>query len=131
VEVLISTLPGSVVHRLCIEMYLQHSDNGAGICARCGYATPCPVRRHTASVIRAAGEDPHWYDARASVLPHRPTDPPARGVEGYSLGGHGRRADVPYFAAVKPAGGRRRSRGWLRYAGREVSGPWTAGSGSF
>jgi|SRR2546429_5273723 len=115
-EVLISSLPGSVTHRLAVEVYLRHSDAGAGACAECGGRVPCPPRRHAAQVIEAAGEDPRWYDTQASAgqpgaadarrvaeghLPSQPaeaggTPVAGRGVEGYAVGGRGRRADVPY-----------------------------------
>jgi len=67
-------------------------------------------------VIEAAGEDPRWYDAQAMAdrpgaaaalqvaEGYRPDQPAkdgsvravAGGVEGYAVGGRGRRADVPY-----------------------------------
>jgi len=64
-------------------------------------------------VIEAAGEDPRWYDAQAvadrpgaaealrvaeGYRPDQPAVGPvvAGGVEGYAVGGRGRRADVPY-----------------------------------
>src|SRR6266540_5654819 len=115
-EVLISSLRGSVTHQLAVEVYLRHCDAGAGACAGCGGRVPCPARRHAAPVIEAAGEDPRWYDAQAmadrpgaATAPqvaegHRPDQPAkdgrmpavARGVEGYAVGGRGRRADAPY-----------------------------------
>jgi hypothetical protein len=67
-------------------------------------------------VIKAAGEGPRWYDAQASAgrpgaadglrvaEGHRPNQlveargapVVAGGVEGFAVGGRGRRADVPY-----------------------------------
>ncbi len=105
-EALISSLPGSVTHRLAAEVYLRHCDAGAGACAGCGGRVPCPARRHATPVIEAAGEDPRWYDAQAlaerpgaAKAPrvaegHRPEQPAKR--RGYAVGGRGRRADVPY-----------------------------------
>ena len=111
-NVLISTLPGSDVHRLCVEVYLRHHDAGTGACAQCGCPARCPTRLHAASVIVAAGEDPRWYDAQASADPRRNAGPFGAGdgrrsdhaardgvpanVEGYRVGGRVRRADVPY-----------------------------------
>jgi len=57
-------LQGSLTHRLSTEVYQRHHDIGTGICAVCGQRTPCPARRHAASVILAAGEDPRRYDAQ-------------------------------------------------------------------
>ena len=111
--------PGSNLHRANVELYQRHHQlsDGSGRCATCGDRTPCPARRHAALVIRDAGEDPRWYDGqlpssqRPASLASAPTgtwqpaplpvahhltlDTP--GVTGYALGGHGRRAEVPYF----------------------------------
>lgn len=115
-ESLISSLPGSVTYQLAVEVYLRHCDAGVGTCAGCGGRVPCPARRHAAPVIEAAGEDPRWYDAHAMAdrpgaakalqvaerhLPDQPArdgrvPAVARGVEGYAVGGRGRRADAPY-----------------------------------
>ncbi len=112
-ESLISSLPGSVTYHLAVEVYLRHCDAGAGTCAGCGGRVPCPARRHAAPVIEAAGEDPRWYDAQAmadrpgaaealrAAEGHRPEQPAvgpvvAGGVEGYAVGGRGRRTNVPY-----------------------------------
>jgi hypothetical protein len=60
------------------------------------------VRRHAASVIVAAGEDPRWYDAQASADEIRWSEHATRNggmpanVEGFHVGGHGRRTDLPY-----------------------------------
>lgn len=62
VEPVIPCLRGSLTHRLAVEVYRRHHDAGTGVCLVCGYRTPCLVRRHAASVILAAGEDPRWYD---------------------------------------------------------------------
>ncbi len=55
---------GSNLHRTCIELYRRHHDpdHGNGWCPTCGQQTPCTSRRRAALVIRAAGEDPRWYD---------------------------------------------------------------------
>jgi len=102
--------PGSDLHGACIELYQRHRDrdDGSGRCATCGGPTPCPVRRHAALAIGAAGEDPRWYDrqfssaqapdlgaAQPAVARHPSIATP--GVTGYAVGGRGRRADVPYF----------------------------------
>ncbi len=56
--------PGSHLHRTCVELYRRHQDpgRGNGWCLACGQQTPCSSRRRAALVIRAAGEDPRWYD---------------------------------------------------------------------
>jgi hypothetical protein len=103
VNVLISTLPGSDLHRLCAEMYLCHRDAGTGACGQCGHRVPCSARRHAASVIMAAGEDPRWYDAQASPDAGHRSDQATRNggmpanVEGFHVGGQGGRPDVPYL----------------------------------
>jgi len=57
--------PASNLHRICTELYRRHRDpdHGNGWCPTCGQQTPCTSRRRAALVIRAAGEDPRWYDA--------------------------------------------------------------------
>jgi len=67
----IPTLHGTPTHITAVELYQRHHGNAAGICARCGDRTPCPVRAFAAWVIKAAGEDPRWYDGRLS--PTAPT----------------------------------------------------------
>lgn len=113
-KVPISTLHGSVLHKLCIKMYLRHHDAGTGTCALCGHPMPCPPRQHSASVIVAAGEDPRSYDAQAWRAPPRDavsvhadkghrSDQPAEGaalpanVTGYRLGGVGRRVNLRHY----------------------------------
>lgn len=94
---LIQTLPGSNVHRLCIQLYQRHYGQEHGRCAVCGQPFPCVVQRHAALVIHAAGEDPRWYEGRSPADPRpRTANPTPAGVTGYHLGGHGRRSDVPY-----------------------------------
>lgn len=105
-------VPGSSLHRTCIELYQRHHNAGTGTCAACDQPTPCFVRNHAALVLRTAGDDPHRYDEHRPVG-QRP-DPPALGaatprppatghpslatpgVTGFHLGGHGRRAHVAY-----------------------------------
>jgi hypothetical protein len=98
------------MHQLAVEVYLRHHDAGSGACAECTGRVPCPARRHAALVISTAGEDPRWYDMQAlagqrgAAKGHRPDQPTQDwrgsavhgGVEGYAVGGRGRRADVPY-----------------------------------
>jgi hypothetical protein len=57
-------LRGTPTHALAVVIYQNHDDDGSRFCARCGDRAPCEPRRHAASVIRAAGEDPLWYDRR-------------------------------------------------------------------
>jgi hypothetical protein len=108
----ISTLAGSDLHKLCIDIYRRHCGAGNGRCAQCGNRIPCPPRQHAASVIVAAGEDPRSYDPQAWVDPPHaaPTrtnegrrhDQPAEdtamptNVTGYHLGGMSRRTNLPY-----------------------------------
>lgn len=74
VETPIPTLPGSELHRLCVEVYLRHHDIGAGICTQCRQRAPCLPRRHAASVVMASGEDPRRYDAQAATATGRSAD---------------------------------------------------------
>lgn len=90
----ISTLPGSAVHRLGVEIYQRHRDDGAGQCVRCYHVAPCPSRRHSAVVIEASGDKPERHDRRAAQLrlievSSRAVRPGARAsaYEGRSLGG--------------------------------------------
>jgi hypothetical protein len=113
VKVPVSTLPGSALHKLCVEMYLRHQGAGAARCAQCEQPTPCSPRQRAASVIVAAGEDPRSYDPQAWRSPpggavsvradngnrsDQPIDGDAISVRviGYHLGGVGRRTDLPY-----------------------------------
>lgn len=57
-ETPIPGLRGTATHGLAVVIYQSHDDDGSGFCARCGDRAPCAPRRHAASVIRAAGEDP-------------------------------------------------------------------------
>lgn len=105
---------GSDLHRTNIELYRRHHDPGGNSdpCHACGQPRPCPTERHAAVVIRAAGEEPGWYNGElpggstsSAATPWpleaqpswQPTEPPSPAFSGYRLGGHGRRADVPDF----------------------------------
>jgi hypothetical protein len=68
----IHVIPGSNLHRTCIELYQRHANanDGSGRCAACAHQSPCPVRQHAALVIRAAGEDPRWYDGQVRSGQH-------------------------------------------------------------
>lgn len=86
-------LRGTPTHVLAVVIYQGHQDDGSGFCARCGDHAPCGPRRHAASVIRAAGEDPLGYD------PGLPRGAPAATLPdyaGYHVGGR----SVP----IDPAG---------------------------
>ena len=107
---------GSNLHRANVELYQRHRgrDDGSGRCASCGYRAPCAARHNAALVITAAGEDPRWYDRPLPGNQNRkdygpwavgsPNPPPvhphpsacAPGFYGFSVGNHGRRANVPY-----------------------------------
>ncbi len=61
--------PGSTLFRLAVEQYVRHSPLAfADRCSLCR-AQRCPVQRHAAEVIHAAGIDPATYDPP----PRRPT----------------------------------------------------------
>lgn len=76
----------SVLFRLAVEQYVRHSPLAyADRCAACR-ARPCPVQRHAAEVIAAAGIDPaayeppprrplavHWAYTATQHLPTLPT----------------------------------------------------------
>lgn len=105
-ETPIPTLPGSDLHRLCVEVYLRHHDAGTGVCKQCGQRAPCLPHRHAASVLMASGEDPRWYDGQvaqpggASGTDHATEDggvpAESRRVQGFAVG-RAPRADVPWF----------------------------------
>jgi hypothetical protein len=79
-------LRGTPTHALAVVIYQGHHDDGSGFCARCGDPAPCGPRLHAASVIRAAGEDPPWYDrglTRAAPTAELPDH------AGYRVGGRG------------------------------------------
>jgi hypothetical protein len=113
VEAPIPGLGGSPTHRLSVEVYQRHHDAGNGVCVVCGYRTPCLARRHAASIILAAGEDPRWYDAGSLPGTPRPADTPRPGggyqrdqpeasgeappYSGYRLGGRGQPLDSKGF----------------------------------
>jgi hypothetical protein len=77
-------LRGTPTHALAVVIYQGHQDDGSGFCARCGDRAPCGPRRHAASVIRAAGEYPLWYDGGLSRGEPSPPD-----HSGYRVGGRG------------------------------------------
>lgn len=79
-------LRGTPTHAVAVGIYQGHDDDGSGFCARCGDRAPCEPRRHAASVIRAAGEDPLWYDRR---LPREAPAPALPDHAGYRVGGRG------------------------------------------
>lgn len=59
----------SAVYRLAVEQYVRHSPVPfAQACAACR-SRHCPVQRHAAEVIAAAGVDPRSFDPP----PRRPT----------------------------------------------------------
>ena len=104
---LVAALHGSSTHRLSVDVFLRHRDNGRGMCILCGCRVPCPAGWRAAAVIQAAGEDPRCY---ASLPAGEHTSDGARKVDqgygrvavpadvsGYRVGGVGRRADVPFF----------------------------------
>ena len=77
-ETPIPGLRGTATHELAVVIYQGHDDDGSGFCAECGDRAPCASRRHAASVIRAAGEDPLWYDGTHGIGGRgNPTDPAA------------------------------------------------------
>lgn len=79
-------LRGTPTHALAVVIYQGHDDDGSGFCAQCGDRAPCEPRRHAASVIRAAGEDPLRYDRSL------PRESPVSAVPdhaGYRVGGRG------------------------------------------
>ncbi|QOC90311.1 hypothetical protein [Micromonospora craniellae] len=97
VEAPIPNLHGTPMHVTAVELYQGHHGDAAGACVRCGERVPCPVRKHAASVIAAAGEDPRWYDGRVGAAPPPPAAGPAPRESGrthpnhtgYTIGGHG------------------------------------------
>ncbi len=86
-ETPIPGLRGTATHAVAVVIYQGHTDDGFGLCARCGDRAPCGPRRHEARVIGAAGEDPLWYDSPSPAAaqtdhagnrvgaPGRPIDP--------------------------------------------------------
>jgi hypothetical protein len=109
--------PGGELHRAACTLFRRHqpSPDDSGRCATCGLPTPCPAHRHAAQVIQAAGEHPAWYLGEpppdgpvatdVASAPWRPVQQPAAthptvetlGLTGWSVGGYGQRARVPYF----------------------------------
>lgn len=83
-ETPIPGLHGTPTHALAVVVYQGHSDAGSPWCGRCGDRAPCGPRRHAATVIGAAGENPRWYDG---------TTPAAPDHAGYRVGGRVRPID--------------------------------------
>jgi hypothetical protein len=73
----IPTLWGTSTHATAIELYQRHHGDRYGVCVRCGQHTPCPVQVFAASVIAAAGKDPHGSDHQPAP-PVRPADGPSQ-----------------------------------------------------
>ena len=82
----IPTLPGSATHQLAVLVFQDHQYADRGVCVRCGEPVPCAVRRHAASVIVAAGEDPRRYNQRPVASAPGEAYPDHTG---YHLGGRG------------------------------------------
>jgi hypothetical protein len=69
----ISGLRDSMTYRLAVQVYQRHHDPGDGVCRWCGLSAPCTPRGHAASVIQAAGDDPHRYDPPPAGGRHQAT----------------------------------------------------------
>ncbi len=92
---MITVIPGlrqSPVYQVSADLYRRHHDAGHPRCTCCGQPTPCPARRHAATVLLAAGDDPHRHDR------HGQPDTSSSGYVGYALGGRGNRLPPEGFA---------------------------------